>query len=132
MTPGLFRCWIDLLALYSLSRMLWIELRLPQLERDIHPGKLLLSLHLEFDQVRLCVYHQLNQLTLLNRIEEDIVGGAQIVLFKTDSGCRSQQEGRRRKGASMRRSCSPTAKVQAHLAVGKGPGRALGIEGICD
>ena len=120
---------VDLQALDSASG-LGVELGLPELEGNIDPGKLLLTLNLELDQARLSIHHLLNQLLLLDPVEQHIVNRADIVLEKPRPGVWRQEKHRSRERAAMLRLRPHVSVIQAHLAVGEGPGSSLGFKRI--
>ena len=91
---------VEFQALGSLAGLM-IELGLPQLEGNIDPGKLLLTLNLELDQARLSIDHLLNQLLLLYPVEQRIVDRSDIVLEKPHPGVVCQEKDRSREGAAM-------------------------------
>jgi hypothetical protein len=113
----------------SLAALL-VELGLPELEGNIDPGKLLLALYLELHQARLGIHYLLNQVLLLDPVEQHIVHRADIVLEKPRPGIWRHEKHRSRKRAAMLRLRPRVSVIQAHLAVGEGPGGALGFERI--
>jgi len=80
MYTGLVSSWIDFKAscLFASS----IAIGLPQLERDIHSGKLLSPDNGEGDQMRMYIDHRLNALLPLDAIKEHIITGPDIVVGK--------------------------------------------------
>src|SRR6266487_1693792 len=106
------------------------ELGLPELEGNIDPGKLLLALDLEPDQARLSIDHLLNRLLLLDPIEQHIVNRTDIVDNKPRPGIWCQEKHRRCKRAAMLCPRPRISVIQAHLAVGEGPGGSLGFKRI--
>src|SRR5437660_10693338 len=111
MHARLVGCRVDLHTLLELAR-LRINLRLPEQELHIHPGKLLPSLSGELDQPRQRINYEANQFRTDNHIKELVIAGSYIIGLKSLLSRRSQKEHGSSERTCMMGACPYTSIVE--------------------
>src|SRR5450755_276814 len=121
------------IKLFPLNSRLWIvgsNLRLPELERHIHPGKLLLTLLGKCDELWLRVDNEPDQPGSDHHVKQGVVDRSDIIVLKSLPGRKRHHKGCSGKCTTVVGARANAAVIQAHFTIIEGHGGTDGLNAI--